>query len=89
MPGGKDCGLAVFHQKTERMATRSGPLGLLVKTGLTASRSEARRAVEQGGVSANGEKVTDIKRSFTKEELSGEGITLRRGKKSYKKAVME
>ena len=45
-------------------------LGLLVKTGLTASRSEARRAVEQGGVSANGEKVTDIKRSFTKEELS-------------------
>ena len=63
-------------------------LGLLVKTGLTASRSEARRAVEQGGVSANGEKVTDLKKSFSKEELTGEGITLRRGKKSYKKAVM-
>lgn len=60
-----------------------------MKTGLTASRSEARRAVEQGGVSVNGEKITDLKKSFTKEDLSGEGITLRRGKKSYKKAIMK
>ncbi len=62
-------------------------MGLLVKTGLCASRSEARRAVEQGGVSVNGEKVTDIKRLFAKEELMGDGVTVKRGKKSFKKAV--
>ncbi len=63
-------------------------MGLLVKAALCASRSEARRAVEQGGVSVNGEKVTDIKRMFAKEELSGDGVTVRRGKKSFKKVVM-
>ena len=42
-------------------------LGVLVKSGLTASRSEARRAVEQGGVTVDGEKVTDI---HTEYELS-------------------
>ncbi|MDO4334017.1 MAG: tyrosine--tRNA ligase [Eubacteriales bacterium] len=63
-------------------------MGLLVKAGLCASRSEARRAVEQGGVSVNGEKVTDIKKLFAGEDLRGEGITLKRGKKSFKKVVL-
>ncbi len=62
-------------------------MGLLVKAGLCASRSEARRAVEQGGVSVNGEKVSDIKKQFAKEELSGDGVTLKRGKKSFKKVL--
>ncbi|MBQ7841098.1 MAG: tyrosine--tRNA ligase [Lachnospiraceae bacterium] len=64
-------------------------MGLLVKAGLCASRSEARRAVEQGGVSVNGEKVTDIKKLFAGEELGGEGITLKRGKKSFKKVILK
>ena len=63
-------------------------LGLLVKSGLSASRSEARRSVEQGGVSVNGEKVTDVKTQYAGEDLQGEGITLKRGKKSFKKIVM-
>ena len=63
-------------------------LGALVKAGLCASRSEARRAVEQGGATVDNEKVTDIRYAFTKEELS-EGKVLRRGKKSYKKIVFE
>ena len=63
-------------------------LGLLVKSGLSASRSEARRSVEQGGVSVNGEKVTDVKIQYAGEDLQGEGITLKRGKKSFKKIVM-
>ena len=63
-------------------------LGLLVKSGLSASRSEARRSVEQGGVSVNGEKVTDVKAQYAGEDLQGEGITLKRGKKSFKKIVM-
>ncbi|MCR5399563.1 MAG: tyrosine--tRNA ligase [Lachnospiraceae bacterium] len=62
-------------------------LGLLVASGLTASRSDARRAVEQGGVSVNDEKITDIKTLYSSEELKGDGILLRRGKKSYKKVT--
>ena len=63
-------------------------LTLLVAAGLTASRSEARRTVEQGGASVDGEKVTDIRLAFTKEELK-DGKVLRRGKKSYKKVIAE
>ena len=62
-------------------------LTLLVKSGLVPSKSEARRAVEQGGVSADGDKVTDIKATFTADALS-QGIVLRRGKKSYKKVIL-
>ena len=63
-------------------------LSLLVKGGLVPSRSEARRAVEQGGVTVDGEKVTDIKTTYGKDTLSA-GITLRRGKKSYKKVILK
>jgi tyrosyl-tRNA synthetase len=59
-------------------------LTLLVKTGLVASKSEARRAVEQGGVQLDGEKVTDCKASYDRAFFAEEHI-LRRGKKSYKK----
>ncbi len=62
-------------------------LTLLVKAGLVPSKSEARRAVDQGGVTADGEKVTDIKTLYTKDALSA-GITLRRGKKAFKKVVI-
>ncbi len=64
-------------------------LTLLVKSGLTPSKSEARRAVGQGGVEAGGEKVTDIGRVFMAEELSGEGLVIKRGKKSYNRVVIE
>ncbi len=60
-------------------------LGLLTVSGLTPSRSDARRAVEQGGVSVNDEKIMDIKKLYSPEELAGDGIVLRRGKKSYKR----
>lgn len=63
-------------------------LTIMVKAGLNTSKSEARRAVEQGGVMADSEKITDIKKCFTKEELSGEGIIFRRGKKNFKKVKM-
>lgn len=63
-------------------------LGVLVKAGLTASRSEARRAVEQGGVTVNDEKVTDVKTVYAPEVFAGDGIVVRRGKKSYKRVQM-
>ena len=59
-------------------------LAVLVKAGLTPSRSEARRAVEQGGVSVDGEKISDIKTVFTAADLA-DGKVFRRGKKAYKK----
>ena len=62
-------------------------LTLLVKAELVPSKSEARRAVEQGGVQVNGEKVTDIKASFAKDAFN-DGMVLKRGKKNFKKIVM-
>ena len=62
-------------------------LSALVKAGLCASRSEARRAVEQGGATLDNEKVTDIRFLISKDTLSA-GCVLRRGKKSYKKIIL-
>ena len=61
-------------------------LGLLVKSGLTSSRSEARRAVEQGGVSVDGEKVTDIKTVYHADAFA-DGMVLKRGKKNFRKIL--
>ena len=63
-------------------------LALLVKSGLCASRSDARRNVQQGGVTANDEKVDDIARTFTAEELRA-GVVLRRGKKNYNRVILK
>ncbi len=62
-------------------------IGVVAAAGLTASRSEARRAVEQGGVTVDGEKVSDIKTVYTKADFAGEGKVVKRGKKSFKRVV--
>ena len=59
---------------------------ILVKAGLVPSKSEARRAIEQGGVSCDNEKITDFKKTFTKAELA-DGKVFKRGKKSFRKVV--
>ncbi len=64
-------------------------LGLLVKSSLAASRAEARRNVEQGGVSVNGEKVADARKSFTLEEIAAGDFVLRRGKKKFCKIIVK
>ena len=64
-------------------------ISLLVKTELVPTRSEGRRAIEQGGVSVDGEKVTDIKHVLTKESLTGEGVVLKRGKKKFNKVCVK
>ena len=58
-------------------------LGLLVAGGLAQTRSEARRNVQQGGVSLDGEKVSDIKAAYTLDDFKGEGKVLKRGKKKF------
>ena len=62
--------------------------GLLVKGEMTKTRSEARRAVEQGGVTVNDEKISDVKKAYTKEELTGTELIVKKGKKSFHKFVM-
>ena len=52
------------------------------------SRAEARRAVQQGGVTVEGEKVGDIKTSYTADTL-GEGLVVKKGKKNFRKVVMK
>ena len=64
-------------------------LSILQKSGLAPSRSEARRNVEQGGVSVDGNQVKDIKAVFTKDQLAGEGMVVKRGKKNFKKVVLK
>ena len=64
-------------------------LSIVQKSGLCVSRSEARRNVEQGGVSVDGEIVKDIKSVYTKEQLSGEGIVVKRGKKNFRRVVVK
>ena len=64
-------------------------LSIVQKSGLCASRSEARRNVEQGGVSVDGEIVKDIRAVYTKEQLSGEGIVVKRGKKNFRRVVVK
>ena len=63
-------------------------LTLLVKCGLCASKSEARRNVEQGGVTVEGEKITDIRHTLASAELAG-GVLIKRGKKSYRRVILK
>ena len=60
-----------------------GILNLLVKAGLASSNGEARRNVEQGGVSIDGEKITDVKMKVESDRIGEEGIVLKRGKKKF------
>ena len=64
-------------------------LALLVKTGLAPSRSDARRAVEQGGVSVADEKVTDIKITYNAASFGEDGLVVKRGKKKFVKVIVK
>ncbi|MBR5760805.1 MAG: tyrosine--tRNA ligase, partial [Lachnospiraceae bacterium] len=64
-------------------------IALLVKAELVATRSEGRRAIEQGGVTVNDEKVTDIKKAYTLDEIAASDFVIRRGKKNFRKIVVK
>ncbi len=63
-------------------------LTMLVKSELVPSKSEARRAVQQGGVTVDGEKITNIHEVFTEEAFRA-GLILKKGKKNFRKIVMK
>ena len=60
---------------------------ILASSGLVASRSEGRRAIEQGGVTVNDEKIVDVKKTYTKDDFASDFV-VRRGKKNFKKIVL-
>ncbi|MCQ2538243.1 MAG: tyrosine--tRNA ligase [Lachnospiraceae bacterium] len=64
-------------------------VSILVKANLVSTRGDGRRNVEQGGVSVNDEKVTDFKKTFSKEEMSGDGIIVKKGKKGFCRVVVK
>lgn len=65
-----------------------GILNLLVKAGLASSNGEARRNVQQSGVSVDGEKVDDVKTMISKDSIGEDGIVIKRGKKKFMKVVL-
>ena len=64
-------------------------LSVLQKAGLCPTKSDARRAVEQGGVEVNSKKITSFGTSFSSEECEGEGIIVRRGKKNFRRIILK
>ncbi len=66
-----------------------GLLDLMLKCGLVPSKKEARRLIEQGGVEVNGEKVADTARMIGGEELEGDGLTIKKGKKVFHRAHLK
>ena len=88
--GGSTANMPTFELSDEDFADGSiDILGVLQKSGLCASRSEARRNVEQGGVSVDGTPVKDIKASYARDQFAGDGVVVKRGKKNFKKIVLK
>ncbi len=64
-------------------------ISVLCKSGLVASRSEGRRAIEQGGVTVGEDKISDIKAAYAKDAFAGDGLVVKRGKKNFRKVVLK
>ena len=63
-------------------------ISVLCKAGLVQTRSEGRRAIEQGGVTFGSDKITDVKAAFGKDAFTGEGVVVKRGKKNFRKVIL-
>lgn len=66
-----------------------GILNLLTKSGMVPSNSEARRAVQQGGVAVDGDKISDARAVITEAQLSGDGVVLKKGKKNFRRMILK
>ena len=77
-----------MENAAERMM-EYGCRAVLVKGGQASSRSEARRAVTQGGVSVEGEKITDIATAYVPADFEGEGKIVKKGKKNFRRVIMK
>ena len=73
----------------EELAADARLIAYVAKAGMCKSNGEARKTVQQGGITVNDEKITDVNFAFTAEMLSGEGVMVRKGKKTYMKFVLK
>ena len=80
---------SAFIEQSDLQEGNIDLITLLHKSGLVGSRSEGRRAIEQGGVAIDGEKITDVKYVIPGEKLDGDGIVLKRGKKNFRKETIK
>ena len=64
-------------------------ISLLIRADLVKTRSEGRRAIQQGGVSVDGEKISDFKYEVSKDSIGKDGILLKKGKKSFRKICLK
>ena len=88
--GGDSANMPTVELTAEDFAERDMDImAVLVRTGLDKTRSDARRAVEQGGVMVNDEKVTDVKTTYSADFFKGDGVVVKRGKKKFVKVVMK
>ena len=88
--GGDSANMPTVELTAEDFAARDMDImAVLVRTGLDKTRSDARRAVEQGGVTVNDEKVTDVKTTYNADFFRGDGVVIKRGKKKFVKVLMK
>ena len=88
--GGDAAHMPTVELSAEDFAERDMDImAVLVRTGLDKTRSDARRAVEQGGVSVNDEKVTDTKTTYNADFFKGNGVVVKRGKKKFVKVIFK
>ncbi|MGN0350956.1 MAG: tyrosine--tRNA ligase [Roseburia sp.] len=88
--GGDSANMPTVELTAEDFAERDMDImAVLVRTGLDKTRSDARRAVEQGGVTVADEKVTDVKTTYNADFFKGDGVVVKRGKKKFVKVVMK
>lgn len=88
--GGDSANMPTVELTAEDFAERDMDImAVLVRTGLDKTRSDARRAVEQGGVTVNDEKVTDVKATYGADFFKGDGVVVKRGKKKFVKVFMK
>ena len=88
--GGDSANMPTVELTAEDFAERDMDImAVLVRTGLDKTRSDARRAVEQGGVTVNDEKVTDVKTTYNADFFRRDGVVVKRGKKKFVKILMK
>ncbi len=87
--GGAPADVPTTEITAEELAEDARLIAYVAKAGMCKSNGEARKTVQQGGITVNDEKITDVNYSFTEEMLSGDGVMVRKGKKTYMKFVLK
>ncbi len=86
--GGQGGSIPTTAFTAEQLAQDGRLVAIMAKCGLCKSNGEARKNVEQGGVSVNDQKITDVNYVITADMLAGDGVIIKKGKKSFHRIVL-